>query len=101
MGKVKAMNNIEVKNAVNMSLKESIRARNNDLYMYAITCRRLGIPTDLFELADMFNSNILDSMRRRRQEIQNEINPFLGPTEKTAKHRRMKERKMRKNARTI
>ena len=90
----------EIKNAVKTVLKENERAKNNDIYMRALALRKLGLPTDLFKLAEMFDSDILETMRRDRQEAQ-KIDPFLGPTEKTAKHRRMKERKMRKNARTI
>ena len=85
----------EIKNAVDMSLKESMTARNNDLKMFVIALEKLGLPTDLKKLSEMFNENILETMRRHRQRAQ-AINPFLGPTEKTAKHRRMKERKTRK-----
>lgn len=100
MGDVETMKSGEIKNAVDMSLKESMAARNNDLKMYAIALKKLGLPTDIEQLAEMFNTNILESMRRQRQTTQ-AINPFLGPTERTAIHRRLKEKEMRKNARTI
>lgn len=67
------MNNI--KQITHVVLVNDEKARTNDIHCICEVLKRMNLPTDLNKLEE-YPSNILETIRRVRQKIQQE-NPFL------------------------